>query len=156
MLILAMGFSLLPDLDSVLGVFAQDFGRFHNNLSHSLIFGIAVSLLLAGLFSWLEKGRFVFWFSLLLLSYELHVVMDFLTYGRGVMAFWPFTAERFISPVLLFFGLHWSEGFFSFSHIITLVTELLFSLVMLAIFDRDGLKYVRAYLGRDAGAGQGT
>ena len=50
--------------------------------------------------------------------------MDFFTIGRGVMVFWPLSLERFASPVPLFYGLHWSDGYLSERHLITLVTEL--------------------------------
>ena len=34
-------------------------------------------------------------FALTLACYESHVVMDYFTVGRGVMALWPWTPERF-------------------------------------------------------------
>ena len=137
LLLSAMIFSLLPDLDSLVGVLMQDFGRFHNNGSHSLVIGLAAALLFGLVFSGGQRKRFFFWFFFVLAGYELHVIMDAFTYGRGVKAFWPFSEVRFLSPVFLFFGLHWSDGFFSFNHVITLVTETVFSVLLLAVFDRD-------------------
>ena len=43
--IVPLAVSLIPDSDSVLGLAAGDFGRFHNNATHSLIVGLVVSLL---------------------------------------------------------------------------------------------------------------
>lgn len=137
LLLSAIVFSLLPDLDSVVGILMQDFGRFHNNGTHSLVIGLIVAALFGLVFSGGQRKRFLFWFFFVLAAYELHVIMDAFTYGRGVKAFWPFSEARFLSPVFLFFGLHWSDGFFSFSHVITLITETVFSVLLLAVFDRD-------------------
>ncbi|NIV75262.1 MAG: hypothetical protein GWN37_10615, partial [Gammaproteobacteria bacterium] len=45
-------------------------------------------------------------FLLTLVCYELHVLLDYLTVGRGVMLLWPLSAERFAPPIYLFYGLH--------------------------------------------------
>jgi inner membrane protein len=123
LLIFALIFSMLPDLDSVAAVLLNDFGRFHNQGSHSLIVGLVVALVAGGLVAVLRAGSFQAWFLVALLAYELHVILDFLTWGRGVMLFWPLTENRYLSPLLLFFGLHWSDGLFSLNHVITVVTE---------------------------------
>jgi len=39
---------LSPDIDTALGVVAGDLVRFHNNVSHSLIFGLVVALVVGG------------------------------------------------------------------------------------------------------------
>jgi hypothetical protein len=59
--------------------------------------------------------------------------MDFLTYGRGVMALWPLRSDRFLSPVTAFYGLHWSDHVVSIRHSVTLVTELAFALLTVLI-----------------------
>ena len=92
LLLVALGFSMLPDIDSVAGILGGDFGRYHNNLTHSLFVGLGVALLFGGLMMW--PRRFGFWFAVAFASYGLHVVMDSATAGRGVMAFWPLTSER--------------------------------------------------------------
>ena len=56
--------------------------------------------------------------------------MDYFTVGRGVLAFWPFTAERFSAPVPLFYGLRWSEGWVSPRHVWTVLTEVPFAAVV--------------------------
>jgi inner membrane protein len=115
--------SLLPDFDSVLGILMGDFGRYHNNLSHSLLVGLMVALAVGGLSSLTTRDQFGLWFGLALACYQLHIVLDYFTWGRGVMAFWPITPERFSPPVALFYGFHWSEGLVSHRHLWTLLTE---------------------------------
>ena len=139
LLAITAGLSLLPDLDSVVGVLAGDFGRFHNNLTHSLLVGAAVALLFGAVMRAVRGGGFWFWFGVALAAYELHVLMDWTTYGRGVMALWPLTSARFQAPVFLFYGLHWSQGWLSVRHLWTLATELAFaaaSLLALRRFNR--------------------
>ena len=123
LLLVTIGLSMLPDLDSVAGILMGDFGRFHNNMTHSLLVGLIVALGV-GSVGWVkQRADFFHWFILTLLCYEFHVMMDFLTTGRGVMAFWPFSSDRFLSPVAIFYGLHWSNGVFSVKHLWTLFTE---------------------------------
>jgi inner membrane protein len=128
LLLVTMGFSMLPDLDSVVGILTSDFGRFHNNLTHSLIIGLGVALGVGCLALWKRQSQFGHWFLIALLCYELHIIMDFFTIGRGVMAFWPLSSDRFLSPAAIFYGLHWSEGIYSIRHLWTLFTELAFAL----------------------------
>jgi len=125
LLLVAMGLSLLPDLDSVLGILMGDFGRFHNNVMHSLIFGLVVALGISGVMWLRQRSGSVRWFIIALLCYELHVIMDYFTVGgRGVMLLWPFSPARYESSVKLFYGVRWSDGLISTRHLWTLVTEL--------------------------------
>lgn len=124
LLVASVGLSLLPDVDSVIGVRAGDLGRFHNNLMNSMVTGLAVAVGV-GAVAWLMKrSGFRRWFAIALVSYELHVLMDYFTLGRGVMLAWPFLHDRFESPVKLFYGLHWSQGLTSPKHLLTLANEL--------------------------------
>lgn len=126
-------FSLLPDSDSALGILFGQFGQYHNQWSHSLFFWVLPSCLLAGAVYLLSRDRAVAraWGALCLLSCCMHVLMDYTCQGRGVMLFWPLTTQRFISPVLLFYGVRWSDGVWSLRHIPTILNELLFALVLL-------------------------
>lgn len=125
--------SLLPDLDSALGLLAGDLGRFHNSGTHSLIVGLIVALFIGTMASRTSRAEFLNWFAIALACYEMHVIMDFFTIGRGVMLFWPFSLGRFSSPVKLFYGLHWSDGWVSPRHIWTLLTELGFAVFAVAV-----------------------
>ena len=126
-------FSLLPDSDSALGVLFHRFGSFHNQWSHSLFFWILPALLLsAGLYVlFRDRRQALAWGALCLGSCLLHVLMDYACHGRGVMLFWPFTDHRFSTPVLLFYGVRWSDGFWSLRHFPTILNELIFALVIL-------------------------
>lgn len=129
----AIGFSFLPDIDSAIGFATGNFGRFHNNLTHSILVGVAASLLFALSVQRWRKASFTGWFLLALLAYLGHIFMDASSISRGVMAFWPFTTERFLSPVTLFYGLHWSDGWLSARHLWTFFTEALFAVVLVVI-----------------------
>jgi membrane-bound metal-dependent hydrolase YbcI (DUF457 family) len=118
-----VGFSVLPDIDAVVGLLMNDFGRYHNNLTHSLAAALLVGLA-AGLIARAGfKTSFRRWFILAIVPYALHVTMDFFTTGRGVMLAWPLTDARYFPPFVLFYGLRWSEGLVSVHHLRTLITE---------------------------------
>ena len=124
LLIAAVSLSLVADLDSVPGILSGNFERFHNNFTNSLVFGLAIATAV-GAVAWLNRrAGFRRWFAIALVSYELHVLMDFFTIGRGVMLVWPFSPDRLEPPVHLFYGLRWSEGLASPRHLVTLMTEL--------------------------------
>lgn len=123
--------SLLPDFDAVPGILMGNLGRFHNNGSHSFFVGITIALLGALIMRWVKGEKYQYWFLLIFSCYGLHIVMDFFTYGRGVMVFWPLSTKRYLSPILLFYGLHWSDGIFSIKHFWTLLNETGFVLLVL-------------------------
>jgi inner membrane protein len=125
LLVVTAVFSLLPDLDSVVGFLMRDFGRFHNNASHSLFAGLCLALAFAGLMWW-QRRQFAYWFAVAFVSYGMHLLMDMATISRGIMLFWPMTDARYLSPVTLFYGLHWSDGWITIRHLWTLLTELVF------------------------------
>lgn len=137
--ILVVVLTMLPDVDSVVGLLSGNFGRFHNNATHSLFVGLLAAAIVGLLMSRVQAGRFAPWFFLTLLLFELHVVMDYFTIGRGVMAFWPFTAERYLAPVSLFYGFHWSDGLLSVSHLWTIVTETAFSAALFLLLAALGV-----------------
>ncbi|MFO7635063.1 MAG: metal-dependent hydrolase [Caldilinea sp.] len=136
LLAVTAAFSMMPDVDSVVGLIAGDFGRFHNNATHSLIVGTVVALGFAGVMRWLKRGQFFYWFSVALVCYSMHIAMDAATFSRGVMAFWPLTDERYLLPITAFYGLHWSNGLFSIRHLWTLFTELLFVALVVVLLHR--------------------
>jgi hypothetical protein len=131
-LVLIAGLSMLPDLDIIPALLFRDMRAYHNNASHSLLVGIPVAFIIAGMFQRVYRTRFWLWFGICLLSYDLHVIMDALTAERGVMLFWPLTGERFASPIKLFYGLQWGLGLFSIWHVWTIFTESIFVAIVLA------------------------
>jgi inner membrane protein len=140
---------MLPDIDGVFGILAGDFGRFHNNGTHSLVLGFAIAFLVAGAIWIKQRSGFISWFTITFLSYGSHVLLDFFTYGgRGVMLLWPFTSQRFESSVKLFYGVRWSEGFLAVEHLVTLTTELLFVLLVITILQITRWNRDRVHAGR--------
>ena len=138
-LVLVAGLSMLPDLDVIPAVIFRDMRAYHNNISHSLFFGIPVALLIAGIFQRVYRSNFWLWFVICLISYDLHILMDILTADRGSMLFWPLTETRYASPVKIFYGLQWGLGWFSPWHLWTIFTESIFvGIVVMAMnyFDR--------------------
>jgi membrane-bound metal-dependent hydrolase YbcI (DUF457 family) len=133
LLLATVGFSLLPDLDSIPGFILDDLGRFHNNFMHSFFFGAIIALLAGTGIHLYQRQGFWHWFLIALACYEMHIIMDYFTGGRGVMLLWPFSMERYSSPVALFYGLHWSEGLISTSHIWTVLSEAIFALAIIIL-----------------------
>jgi membrane-bound metal-dependent hydrolase YbcI (DUF457 family) len=127
---IALAFSLLPDVDSILGLLAGDIGRYHNGVTHSLLVGLALSLVAGSAARTFWRTSFWQVFLLAVFCYGFHVTMDWATVSRGVMAFWPLTSERYLAPVALFYGLHWSDGWLSLRHLWTVLTELLFAALL--------------------------
>ena len=129
-----MGFSLAADLDVLPALLMQDIQAYHNQISHSILFGIGASLAYAGLRYLLPNPKpFGRIFSLGAIAYGLHILMDAFTHGRGVMLFWPISQTRFQPPFVIFYGLRHSEGWFSYHHLITLATESITMLPLLAL-----------------------
>ncbi len=135
-LAVAVGISLIPDLDSVFGILFGNLRQYHNNLTHSLILGFLVAMSIGGMAWSIRRSDFLTWFTLSLLSYGMHVIMDYFTLSRGVMLFWPFSSSRYSSPVILFYGVRWSEGWISLRHLWTIGTELVFIVVILILVHR--------------------
>ena len=138
-MILIMGLSLLPDLDIIAAILFRDMENYHNNISHSLLLGIPIAVLIAAILYQIYHSGFWLWFLICLISYDLHVVMDALTAERGVMLFWPLSQNRFVSPIRIFYGLQWGLGWFSIWHLWTILTESVFVLVLVVVvnyFDR--------------------
>jgi inner membrane protein len=128
LLVITITLSFLPDFDFFVGFLLGDFDRFHNSFSNSLLVGLFVALLIGLVVRIRYPAKYKFWLLLVLLAYELHVIMDYLGIGRGVMLFWPVSSERYLSPVKLFYGLHRSEGLISIRHLWTFLTEMVFAI----------------------------
>lgn len=119
--------AMLPDIDAVVGLLVSSpdkLSSFHNHATHGVLFAFAASLVLSAagrlFFRRVSWHRLFAWTLLLLGS---HLLLDWLTWGRGEPLLWPFSDRRFGSPLPLFFGVRYSEGLFSRSHLFTLLTE---------------------------------
>ncbi len=124
--------SMAPDLDVVPGILLGNLSAYHNHASHSPLFGLAFCLLAAWpLQRFLKLPTAPQAFALAAACYGLHLFMDWLTFGRGLLLLWPFSGERFASPLTLFYGVRHSEGLRSAKHLITLATE---ALLMAALY----------------------
>lgn len=131
MLLIVVLISLAPDFDAIPGIIIRDFGQYHNQITHSFFFGLFVALLVSAFIWWWKKTNFLLWFFILWGAYSLHLILDYFTYGgRGMMLLWPISAARFRSNVSLFYGVHWSKGWLTVDHLITLITELVLLLII--------------------------
>jgi membrane-bound metal-dependent hydrolase YbcI (DUF457 family) len=130
-MVMVMGLSMVPDLDVIPAIILRDLKTYHNNFSHSLLFAVPAAFLIAGIFHRIYRSSFWLWFVISFVSYDLHVIMDTLAPGRGVMLFWPLTETRFASPIKTFMGLQWGVGWISILHLWTILTESLFALLVL-------------------------
>ncbi len=129
-----IAFSLAPDLDVIPGLLFGNIAAYHNHMTHSIAFGLMVCLFYSLIRCRMQPPRsFRRSISLTAAAYGLHLLMDFFTYGRGLMLFWPFTDERFSPPFLIFYGLRRSDGVFSSHHIVTFITESLKMLPLLGV-----------------------
>ena len=88
LLLAAVGLSILPDMDAAVGILLGDLGRYHNHMMGSPAFGFLAAVCV-GTIGWWRRAEFRFWFTLALACYLIHIVLDYLTVGRGVMLLWP-------------------------------------------------------------------
>lgn len=136
LLFLLLFWALVPDLDAIPGLLADDLGRFHNNFTHSFAAALVFSTLPGMILSWITRHSFITWYTALCLSYASHILLDFVTYSeRGLLLLWPFVVRRYESGLTLFYGVRWSEGLISYHHLMTLASELIFTgLVMIGFW----------------------
>ncbi len=132
-LLIMLALSLLPDLDVIPGLIFGDLEGFHNNIANSLVAGVLAALIVAGVMRFLGRHTYRLWFFVALISYELHLLMDYFTAERGLMLLWPFETQRYVAPFMLFYGVHYSEGFLSVHHIWTAITDLAFAIGLIAV-----------------------
>lgn len=121
--------SLLPDIDAFVGLARRDFGRYHNNLTHSLAFAAAAGAL-AGWWTRRRAGVFSLGFRSGFLAYAGHLALDYWSTRRGLLLLWPLSTRRFVSPRRLFYGFRWGRGVWSRTHLWTIFTELAFAFVL--------------------------
>ncbi|MDR3428416.1 metal-dependent hydrolase [Silvimonas sp.] len=125
--LLAMSGSMAPDLDTLgfrFGVaYGSDFG--HRGATHSIVFAIALGLLLA---LWQRQRHgppLLRWWTILTLTTVTHLLLDAVTDGGlGVAALWPFSSTRFFFPVHPVVVSPIGAHFFSHRGVATLWSEL--------------------------------
>jgi inner membrane protein len=84
----------IPDLDVLANSFLDTVGEltFHRSLTHSLLFAVVVSPLLALLlYRWQGRASWWQWFWLFFLGFVTHALLDSFT-SWGTQLFWPFSS----------------------------------------------------------------
>ena len=136
-------FTMLPDIDAVIGILAGDLGRFHNQGTHSLL-ALALATAAGGSVFYAffrENPRLCFWIAFL--CYGLHLLMDFFCYGRGLKLLWPWLDIRIKPHLYIFMGVHWSDGLRTPWHLLTALNEVVFVFLLVWI-----LRLRRAHIRR--------
>lgn len=94
------------DLDFLPGLIKGDLNAFHQGLTHTLPFVLAVAVVLRALSRKWPKRRVVQWLFLIGVS---HLAADLLTVDTrppiGIMGLWPFSNEHFSAPFSIFMPL---------------------------------------------------
>jgi len=125
----------LPDIDFVIRFFYPGFE--HGGPTHSLGLGV----LFGALFTMVCRIRYTnlpFVPSLVvgIGSAWVHLLMDVVTWGRGVMLCWPVSLTRYATGIPIFFGAHHSHPTAWKLHLITLTTELAYVFVLWRLLRR--------------------
>jgi hypothetical protein len=127
-------FSFAPDLDVIPGWIFGNLAAYHNQWTHSLLVGLVCCTMGALLWSaWQRRPALGVTLRIALISYGIHLLMDWTTRGRGLRLFWPFTAERFAMEPPVFVGLRWSEGWLSIHHLHTALNEIGIGAIVIAV-----------------------
>jgi membrane-bound metal-dependent hydrolase YbcI (DUF457 family) len=121
-----------PDADILLGLLypGEPLAVYHNGPTHSLFAGLIFAVPFAIVVRLTARAPWRFLAITGALLYESHVVVDWLTWGRGVQMFWPFTETRFTAPFPIFIGVRHSVGAPLSTHMFTVVNDLVFGLVV--------------------------
>jgi len=120
-----------PDLDFVaILLFGESEVIDHGGFSHSLVAGVIFAFLLAIGCRPLVKLEPWRLFVICCACYWVHLLMDVMTRGGGVMLLWPFSHERFAAPIPLFYGAQHSQPLAWKLHLITLANDLGFAAVI--------------------------
>ena len=105
--------ALLPDFDFLPGLVVGAPARFHQGASHSLLFALAAGLvgMLVVRIDGLSPRRI---FAVLTTAVASHLALDYFVLDRrppsGLPLLWPFSDERFISPVPLLLGVQHAQS----------------------------------------------
>ena len=99
--------------------------NYHRGLTHSLLFTLGFSAF--GLI--LTRGKYRNRFGFTAILYSSHLLLDFFSAGRGIQLFYPLTSY-WRSPVIIFPGIHYSEGIWNIKHLFPLFFELIYSALL--------------------------
>lgn len=87
----------------------------HQWFTHSLLFVFVSGLALAIVGKWLQLGSIAKLYLFIVAIMLSHLLLDYLTYDgrepKGILLLWPFSDQRFNSPVSVFGGV--AKGSFS-------------------------------------------
>lgn len=129
--------SVAPDFDIPINMLIDEGRAFrlHGSYSHSLLlaplFGLGFALVLSFIWKDADKRRV---FALGTGLYAIHVLMDLVTMdSRGVSLFWPIFPERIACPIGIFVGVEHSDYWRMDLHLLTLVTEGVYAVIMFSL-----------------------
>lgn len=96
----------LADIDYLFGFFIGKPNAYHHQFTHSFLFGLIVSILLAFVYNKFFEASYQKSLLLIFMIYSSHLVIDFLTmdtsFPYGEQIFWPFSNQYYLSPVSIF------------------------------------------------------
>jgi len=123
---------LAPDSDVLMGLVypSASIMDYHNGPTHSLLVGVVFALLFGGVCWIIIRGRWLPFTLVGVLCYTSHVLLDWLTWGRGVQLFWPVSEARFQAPFPLFMGVRHSVGAPFSTHMLTGANDLMFGVAV--------------------------
>lgn len=129
-----LGALLAPDADAFQAFTSE--GRiteFHNYGSHSLLMAAAFAVPFAIICRLIAGGDGGFFWMIGFLAYSSHVLIDALTFGRGVQMFWPLTETRYGGWFYLFYGVRHSVNAPLWHHAFTALNDLAFAAVIFIV-----------------------
>ncbi len=128
-----------PDLDFLLGALEGDINKYHHGVTHTLGFSVFLALIVALFLRIKKREKVLFSFFLTFLLVFSHVALDLFAQDTsppyGVMLFWPFTGQYFVSfPLFLLIsrGSSWLS-IFNYTNVGALLRELIIFLPLVAI-----------------------
>ncbi len=117
-LLASIALANLPDIDYLPGLFAGDFNAYHHHYSHTLGWLVLVSLGIWMIWKSFNSSITFRHFSFIFIATGSHLILDFFTrntsYPYGIMLFWPFSNEHYLSGNPLFWNPQksdWGEVF---------------------------------------------
>ena len=157
--LLAVSMAIAPDLDFIPGFLSGAPAIYHQGVTHSVGFGIAISIGVAAMYR-LKRRKLFPVFGLCFVSYISHLVIDFFgpdgrpPYGQPL--FWPVSNAYFISPFNIFWGMHhagstdasllqWAKGILTHYNIGAMIIEVVLIGPIVLIAQRCGKRFHRTH-----------